>query len=72
MAAPTPPWPYLTVPLQPPIADANTRDLCHWVFSNWRDWRRPDGDDERVLNTDELIVIRAAVERLAWCGTRVH
>jgi hypothetical protein len=65
-------FPFEVTPLSPPIASATTCDLARWVLDSWSTWRRPDGDGERLFNADELLKIRAAVERIAWCGTRVH
>jgi hypothetical protein len=65
-------FPFEFTPMQPPRADANTCDLCSWVFSNWRTWTRRDGPGERPLDTNELIAVRAAVERYAWHGARIH
>jgi hypothetical protein len=65
-------FPYLIAPLQPPIANEDTRSLAAWVFDNWRNWKRSDADGERPLNVDELVAIRAAVEKIAWHGARVH
>jgi hypothetical protein len=66
------PWPFELAPLSPPLADDNARSLCAWVFDGWSGWTKSDGPDERPLNGDELIVIRSAVERIAWFGVRIH